>query len=52
MVKEAKERKGTFYLCPQCNMKYAEKSTAEKCEAWCKKYHSCNINIIKYAVKE
>ncbi len=33
-------------------MFYKDKILAEKCEAWCKKHHSCNMKLIKYAVKE
>lgn len=39
------------YKCKECRMIYKNKSLAEKCEAWCKKYKSCNINIIKHSVK-
>ncbi len=38
------------FVCPECNFAYEEKELAEKCEKWCKEYHSCNIDIIKYAI--
>ena len=44
MVKE-------FYVCEECGFAYKEKALAEKCESWCKKHHSCNIEITKNAVK-
>ncbi|MBI4447940.1 hypothetical protein HY643_03090 [Candidatus Woesearchaeota archaeon] len=43
MVKEA-------YICEECSLIYADKGVAEKCEAWCRKTKSCNIQIIKKAI--
>lgn len=40
-----------LYQCEECGLKYAEKEVAEKCQTWCKEYQSCNIEIIKHAVK-
>lgn len=40
-----------LYQCEECRMYYQEKALAEKCEAWCKKYKSCNLNIVKYAME-
>ena len=48
MVKE----NDNFYECEECEMHYKDKEWAEKCEVWCKKYKSCNIEIIKHAEKE
>ncbi len=39
------------YECKECKMIYKNKSLAEKCEAWCRKHKSCNMEIIKHAVK-
>ncbi|MBI4019734.1 MAG: hypothetical protein HY367_00250 [Candidatus Aenigmarchaeota archaeon] len=39
------------YKCPECGLSYREKSLAEKCRAWCAKHRSCNLEIIKHAVK-
>ena len=50
MVKELKKENKKLYLCEECNMYYSDKSWAEKCETWCKKYKSCNIDIIKKSV--
>lgn len=47
MVKE----KDNLYACEECGFAYKEKNWAEKCEAWCKEKHSCNIEITKYSVK-
>jgi hypothetical protein len=45
-------KEDTLYQCPECGMKYKDKSIADRCEAWCKEHHSCNLDIIKYAVSE
>lgn len=41
-----------FYKCKVCGMKYKERSTAGKCSAWCRKHKSCNVEIIKHAVRD
>ena len=41
-----------LYQCPECGLNYDEQKWSEKCKAWCKKYKSCNLEIIKYALKK
>ncbi|MBI2459748.1 MAG: hypothetical protein HYV53_04335 [Parcubacteria group bacterium] len=41
-----------IYQCQECGLKYQEKEIAEKCYNWCKKYQSCNLDIIKHAIKK
>jgi len=41
-----------FYTCPECGLRYADPGWAKKCEAWCRKYQSCNLAITKHAVKD
>ncbi len=48
MVKEVKEN----FQCEECKLIYKEKSIAEKCEQYCKKYNACNLEIIKHAINE
>jgi len=48
MVKQEKN----MFICGECGMKYKEKELAEKCQAWCKENKSCNLDIIKHAVKD
>lgn len=45
-------RKNNLYKCTECGFEYKEKKWAKKCAAWCKKYKSCNLEIIKYAIKK
>jgi len=42
----------TLYKCEECGMEYEEEEWAKKCEKWCRETHSCNIDIIKHAVKK
>jgi len=39
-----------LYRCSECGLQYKEKKWKEKCEGWCKKYKSCNLEIIKRSV--
>lgn len=41
-----------LFSCEECKMLYKEKTIAEKCQAWCKAHHSCNLEIIKAAVNK
>lgn len=50
MVKQIIKSKKIYYECEECNFLHKDKKTAEKCEKWCKKYHSCNTEITKYAI--
>ena len=52
MAKTIKQNKEIVYTCSECKMKYHDEAIAKKCEAWCKKNKSCNLDIIKYAIKE
>lgn len=52
MVKEIKNRDKKIYQCEECKLLYNEKKWAEKCEEWCKKYHTCNITITRHRIKE
>jgi hypothetical protein len=40
-----------LFVCPECNFSYKEAEWAKKCAAWCKEHHTCNVEIIKHAVK-
>lgn len=40
------------YKCPECRLLYKEKEWAQKCQAWCLKYKSCNLEITKHAIKK
>ncbi len=40
-----------LFQCPECKLFYKEKALAEKCRKWCAEHKSCNLEIIKHAVK-
>lgn len=51
MVKEEIKDNKKYFICEECDFAYKEKEWAEKCEEYCKKYKSCNIEITKHAVQ-
>ncbi len=40
-----------LYECPECHLSYKEKEWMNKCKAWCKKHHSCNLEITAHAIE-
>lgn len=52
MAQEVIKRDKKYYRCEACGLLYADKGTAERCQAWCIEHHSCNLDIIKDAVSE
>ncbi|RDE17534.1 MAG: hypothetical protein C4K49_02390 [Candidatus Thorarchaeota archaeon] len=43
---------GDLYECQQCHLLYHDEHWAKKCEEWCIKHRSCNLEITKHAVKD
>lgn len=39
------------YQCRICKFRYKTKAMAEKCRKWCSVHKSCNLEIIKHAIK-
>ncbi len=52
MAKEIKKDEGIVYQCEECGLHYDEREWAEKCEAWCREHHTCNLEIIAHAQEE
>jgi predicted ATP-dependent serine protease len=50
--KTNKIKKLKLYKCPECGLEYLEKKWQDKCQAWCAKHKSCNLEIIERAVKK
>ncbi|OGY47705.1 MAG: hypothetical protein A3J62_03935 [Candidatus Buchananbacteria bacterium RIFCSPHIGHO2_02_FULL_38_8] len=46
-----KEENLKIYRCSECGLLYRQKEWAEKCQSWCLKYKSCNLEITKHAIK-
>lgn len=51
MVEETNLEGKIVYKCMKCGWLYRKRELAEKCQAWCKKHKSCNLEIAKYAIK-
>lgn len=45
-------QKQKLYKCPECGLEYEDKQWADKCQAWCSQYKSCNLEIIKHAIEK
>ncbi|MBI5392346.1 hypothetical protein HZA96_00620 [Candidatus Woesearchaeota archaeon] len=41
-----------LFSCNICGINYQEEIYAKQCNEWCKRNNSCNLNIIKHAVKK
>ncbi len=52
MAKTIKQNQQIVFTCKECGMKYHDEETAKKCEEWCKKNKSCNLEITQYAIHE
>jgi len=39
------------YICNECKLIYNNQDLAQQCEAYCKKFHACNLEITKHAIK-
>ena len=40
-----------LHKCPKCGLHYEDKAQAKKCEVWCRKHHSCNLEITSQAIE-
>ncbi|MBI4359168.1 MAG: hypothetical protein HY577_01080 [Candidatus Nealsonbacteria bacterium] len=57
MTEEIEKDGKKYYRCGECGFHYADSSTslttgrewARKCEDWCRKYKSCNLEITAHA---
>lgn len=38
-----------LYQCEECDLLYVDASWAKKCEEWCRKHRSCNLEITSHA---
>lgn len=50
MLKIISKKGKKLYQCKECGFQYADKDWAKKCEEWCKKHHSCNIEITSHGL--
>lgn len=40
-----------IYQCPECGLHYRDGTTAKKCEAWCNRHKSCNLEIARLSIE-
>ena len=50
MVTEKRINNKVLFICGSCGLGYKDRKTAQKCEDWCRKTGSCNVEITKKAV--
>ncbi len=50
MVNNIKKNKKAYYQCEECKLIYKDNEWADKCEKWCRKNRSCNLNIVKHSI--
>ena len=51
MTEETNFKGRIVYKCMKCGWLYKDEDLAKKCEKWCKKHKSCNLEIAKHAIK-
>ena len=51
MVKLIKKDNEKYYQCNECKFLYKERKWVKKCEVWCNKHKSCNLEITKHSIK-
>jgi hypothetical protein len=51
MVRPEKFEEREIFVCEACDLGYADEETAKACEEWCIERNSCNLEIIRKAVK-
>lgn len=51
MVKLIRKKGKELYQCNECKFLYKESTWAKKCESWCKKHGSCNLEITSHSIK-
>ncbi len=51
-IEQMKIKNAQVFTCPECGLGYTEKELSQKCETWCKKHNSCNLEITKYSINK
>ncbi|MBI2550097.1 hypothetical protein HYV83_02850 [Candidatus Woesearchaeota archaeon] len=50
MVSKTASKGKSFFVCGECGFAYGTENLAHECEDWCRKHHSCSLEITKHAV--
>ena len=40
-----------LYQCTECGLHYEDKQIAKQCEAYCKEYKGCSLDITKLSIE-
>jgi len=51
MVKQIKKNNKKYFQCEVCKFVYEDQKMGGKCQAWCDKNPTCNLEITKNAVQ-
>ncbi|HKZ88708.1 MAG TPA: hypothetical protein VJ300_00435 [Thermoplasmata archaeon] len=44
------ESDASIFLCDECGLGYADRGTADRCEAFCSSHGACSLEITAHAV--
>ena len=50
MVSEIARGDKKLFICEECGFAYPEMEWALKCQEWCRKHKSCNLEIAKHRI--
>lgn len=39
------------FQCRICGLHYTEKALADRCQEWCSKHDSCNLEIARHSIE-
>ena len=51
VTRETTQHKALF-ICESCGFAYPTQELAKRCEAYCREYRSCSLEITQHAVKK
>ena len=51
-MKVVKRNSHLYFLCEEYGFVYEAREWALKCEEWCARNKSCNMDIVRHAIKD
>jgi len=51
MVKLMEAGNGQVFECAECGLRYRDQRIAQRCEDWCKRFDSCNLEITSNSIE-
>lgn len=52
MVKLVEKENKKYFVCEECGFVYDDEELAQKCQEWCARHQSCNLEITGKAVAQ